>query len=72
MNFKGRALYTDVDMINFRDIGALFDTDLEGKPFGMVWDELQDNGKKGRELGYPRGFWCDSVLLIDCEKQKIL
>ena len=22
MNFKGRALYTDVDMINFRDIGA--------------------------------------------------
>ena len=70
MNFKGRALYTDVDMINFRDIGALFDTDLECKPFGMVWDELQDNGTRGRELGYPRGFWCDSVLLIDCERAK--
>ena len=70
MNFKGKALYTDVDMINFRDIGALFDTDLEGKPFGMVWDALQDNGSKGREVGYPRGFWCDSVMLIDCEKAK--
>ena len=70
MNFKGKALYTDVDMINFRDIGALFDTSLNGKPFGMVWDALQDNGKKGRDLGYPRGFWCDSVMLIDCEKAK--
>ena len=70
MNYKGKALYTDVDMINFRDIGALFDTSLNGKPFGMVWDALQDNGKKGRELGYPRGFWCDSVMLIDCEKAK--
>ena len=46
MNFKGRALYTDVDMINFRDIGALFDTDLQGKAFGMVWDALQDNGRE--------------------------
>ena len=36
----------------------------------MVWDALQDNGKKGRDLGYPRGFWCDSVMLIDCEKAK--
>ena len=40
-------------MINFRDIGTLFDTDLQGKAFGMVWDALQDNGKRGQELGYP-------------------
>ena len=36
----------------------------------MVWDALQDNGKEGAKAGYPRGFWCDSVLLIDCEKAK--
>ncbi len=70
MNYKGKALYTDVDMVNFRDIGHLFDTSLNGKAFGMVWDALQDNGQRGRDLGYPRGFWCDSVLLIDCEKAK--
>ena len=70
MGYKGRALYTDVDMLNFRDISALYKTDLEGKAFGMVWDALQDNGKAGTKAGYPRGFWCDSVLLIDCEKAK--
>ena len=70
MGYKGRALYTDVDMLNFRDISALYKTDLEGKAFGMVWDALQDNGKAGKKAGYPRGFWCDSVLLIDCEKAK--
>ena len=45
MGYKGRALYTDVDMLNFRDISALYKTDLEGKAFGMVWDALRDNGK---------------------------
>ena len=70
MGYKGKAIYTDVDMINYRDISALYNTDLNGKAFGMVWDELQDNGKRGRDAGYPRGFWCDSVMLIDCEKAK--
>jgi hypothetical protein len=69
-NFEGRALYTDVDMINFRDISHLFNTDLAGKPFGFVWDAQQDNGKKGADLGVPRGWWCDSVMLFDCEKAK--
>lgn len=32
--FEGRAIYTDCDMINFRDIGDLLDTDLKGKPVG--------------------------------------
>ena len=32
--FKGRAIYTDCDMINFRDIGDLLDEDLQGKPIG--------------------------------------
>ena len=41
-NFKGKAIYTDVDMINFRDIKDLYETDLEGKPFGC---------KKGTRFG---------------------
>ena len=68
--FKGKALYTDVDMKNFRDISHLFNYNLDGKPFGMVWDSQQDNGKKGAKLGVPRGWWCDSVMLFDCEKAK--
>lgn len=68
MGFEGKALYTDVDMLNYRDISKLYETDLEGKAFGMCWDALQDNGKKGKEEGYPRGWWCDSVMLIDCAK----
>lgn len=31
-NFEGRAIYTDCDMINFKDIAELIDVDLEGKP----------------------------------------
>jgi|TARA_B110000305_G_C19452387_1_gene648727 hypothetical protein len=69
-NFKGRALYTDVDMINFRNIGHLFDTNLDDKPFGFVWDALSDNGKLGRSQGKGRGWWCDSVMIYDCEKAK--
>lgn len=30
-DFKGRAIYMDVDMINFRDISELFHTDIEDK-----------------------------------------
>ena len=69
-NFKGRAIYTDVDMINFRDIYDLWKTDLKGKPFGMVWDSLQRNDLKYTGTKDERGWWCDSVMLIDCEKAK--
>jgi hypothetical protein len=68
--FKGRALYTDCDMINFRDILDLWRTDLDGKPFGMVWDSLQMNNAQYRNTDQERGWWCDSVMLIDCEKAK--
>ena len=27
-NFEGRAIYTDCDMLNFHDIGELFDLDM--------------------------------------------
>lgn len=63
--FKGKAIYMDVDMINMRDIADLWKTDLEGKPFGMVWDALQDNGRN-----MDRGWWCDSVLIMDCTQGK--
>jgi hypothetical protein len=69
-NFEGKAIYTDVDMINFRDIAHLWEYPMHGKPFGFIWDALQDNGKKGAEKGKPRGWWCDSLMLFDCEKAK--
>lgn len=31
-NFEGRAIYMDVDMLNFRDISELFNMDMEGAP----------------------------------------
>ena len=31
-NFEGRAIYMDVDMLNFRDIAELFDVDMDGAP----------------------------------------
>ena len=64
-NFKGRAIYTDVDMINFRDIKDLWETDLEGKPMASAWDFLCDN-----TVTRDDGWWADSVLLFDCEKMK--
>lgn len=70
MGYKGKAIYMDVDQTNFRDIAQLYHTDLEGCAFGMVWDALQDNGVEGKKHQRPRGWWCDSVMLIDCEKAK--
>ena len=31
-NFEGRAIYTDCDMLNFRDLSELINIDLQGKP----------------------------------------
>jgi lipopolysaccharide biosynthesis glycosyltransferase len=55
-NFKGRAIYTDVDMINFHDISKLSKVDLQGKPFGA---------RKGNRWGYEL-----CVMVIDCELAK--
>ena len=56
MGFKGKAIYMDMDMINFRDIEDFYNINLYGKPFGMVWD-TKFNGHGG---------YCDSMLLMDC------
>lgn len=58
MGFKGKAIYMDMDMINFRDIEDFYNINLYGKPFGMVWD-TKFNGHGG---------YCDSMLLMDCSK----
>ena len=55
-NFKGKAIYTDVDMINLHDIGELYDCDMQGKPFAA---------RKGKRWGYEL-----CVMLIDCERAK--
>ena len=79
--FQGRALYTDVDMINFKDISELFKSDLRGKPFGSRVVKMQNiafpsfNFQNLIELRNPikikrfSGFQ-PCVMLIDCEKAK--
>ncbi len=52
-NFKGRAIYTDCDMINLHDIKELWDTPLDGKPIGA---------RRGQRFGGHE--FC--VMLIDC------
>ena len=56
-NFEGRAIYTDCDMINFRDIKELHDIDLQGKPIGA---------RRGVRFGGHE--FC--VMVIDCAKMK--
>jgi hypothetical protein len=51
----GRAIYTDVDMINFRDIQELWETELNGKPIAA---------RRGKRFGGHE--FC--VMVIDCAK----
>lgn len=69
-NWKGKAIYMDVDQLNFRNIADLWNTDLEGKPFGMCWEADNWNGGKHRGTPLERGWYSDSVMVIDCEKAK--
>ena len=55
--FKGRALYTDVDMINFRDISEVFNLNMFDKPFAA------------RLASRFKGFQ-PCFMLIDCERAK--
>ena len=56
-NFKGRAIYTDCDMINFKDMASLFETDMRNKPIAA---------RKGQRFGGHE--FC--VMLFDCERIK--
>jgi hypothetical protein len=55
--FKGKAIYTDCDMINFKDICELHDLDMEGKPV---------LARRGIRFGGHE--FC--VMLIDCVMMK--
>ena len=52
-NFEGRAIYTDCDMINFKDITELYNINLNGKPFAA---------RVGNRFGGHE--FC--VMVIDC------
>jgi len=55
-NFEGRAIYTDADMLNFCDMGELFDLDM-----GDNWVLARPGVRFGREM---------CVMLLDCSKFK--
>lgn len=44
--FEGRAIYTDVDMINMRDIGELFDMDIADDKWMLARDGKRFGGKE--------------------------
>ena len=54
-NFKGRAIYTDCDMINFKDMVDLFTVDMYNKPIAA---------RKGQRFGGHE--FC--VMVFDCER----
>ena len=54
-NFKGRAIYTDCDMINFKDMASLLETDMRNKPIAA---------RKGQRFGGHE--FC--VMVFDCER----
>jgi hypothetical protein len=56
-NFEGRAIYTDCDMINYRDLNELMEMDMEGKPLAA---------RKGNRFGGHE--FC--VTVIDCAAYK--
>ena len=56
-DFEGRAIYTDVDMINYRDMAQLFDLDIQGKPLAA---------RRGERFGGHE--FC--VVLFDCAKMR--
>ena len=58
----------DVDQMNFRDIGVLYDTDLGDCAFGMCWDTLNMNPKEYEGTEMERGWFSDSVIVMDCGK----
>ena len=45
-NFEGRAIYTDVDMINMRDIGELFDMAIPEDKWMLARDGKRFGGKE--------------------------
>lgn len=55
--FQGKAIFTDVDMLNLRDISILFNEDMQDKPL-----------KARRHNKFNRYEF--SVMLMDCEKLK--
>jgi lipopolysaccharide biosynthesis glycosyltransferase len=66
-NYRGKALYTDADMLVFKDIRDLWSTEFEGTKV-IVQEELTDEHSKHRKSFVPgkRVKQC-SVMLIDCE-----
>ena len=53
-NFKGRAIFTDIDMLNLHDISELYNLDMQGKPLLARYVA----SRKRHEF---------SVMLMDCD-----
>lgn len=70
MNFSGKALYLDADMLVFRDIRSLWDLSFGGATV-IIQEDVPDHAPAPRKKGAPakRLKQC-SVMLIDCERAR--
>jgi len=63
-----RVLYLDCDVMLRRDIGALWNTDLQGKVLAAVPDVFSPYYRRGMELAPEDPVYNDGVMLVDLQK----
>ena len=63
-----RVLYLDCDVMLRRDIGALWNTDLQGKVMAAVPDVFSPYYRRGMELAPEDPVYNDGVMLVDLHK----
>lgn len=63
-----RVLYLDCDVMLRRDIGTLWNTDLQGKVLAAVPDVFSPYYRRGMELAPEDPVYNDGVMLVDLQK----
>ena len=66
--FEGKAIYTDVDMINLRDIGDLFDLEVPEDKWMLARDGKRFGGKKFCVILFDNAKFKDKMPLVETWK----
>lgn len=67
MEYKGRAIYMDADMMVFKDIRSLWGIPFDGAKI-IVQEEVKHTGTSTSKIGAPKSRKKQSaVMLLDCE-----
>lgn len=66
--FEGKAIYTDVDMINLRDIGELFDLEVPEDKWMLARDGKRFGGKEFCVILFDNAKFKDKMPLVETWK----